>query len=147
MLFAELIDGPAASGYMLNSGDAGLLKSLARLSATDAARSSNGGAPAVAHADHLRYGLSLLNRWAGGDDPFPTADWSASWNVRQISERDWETLRADLGIQARAWQTALALVDGARDAAVAIAIASVAHTAYHLGAIRQIAPATRGPAQ
>ena len=45
-LFSELVDGVSASGdaFVLNSGDAGLLKSLDKLSAADASRSANAGA-------------------------------------------------------------------------------------------------------
>lgn len=41
LLFAELIDGPAAdASYMLNGGDPGLLRSLDRLSAESASKLS-----------------------------------------------------------------------------------------------------------
>src|SRR5436190_9592183 len=72
-LFLELVDGASGSGgaFILNSGDAGLLRSLDKLSAADASRSVNGGATIAAHAQHLRYGLSLMNRWATeGGHPF-----------------------------------------------------------------------------
>ena len=63
VLYAELIDGAPESGaYMLNKGDAGLLTSLDNLSASAASKSGAGGASIAAHVDHLRYGLSLMNR-------------------------------------------------------------------------------------
>ena len=45
-LFAELVDGVTSSrgGFMLNTGDAGMLASLDKLSAEDASHSTNGGA-------------------------------------------------------------------------------------------------------
>ena len=45
-------------GYVLNTGDIGLLASLEKLSAAEASDSSNGGATIAAHAQHLRYGLA-----------------------------------------------------------------------------------------
>jgi len=33
----------------------------------------------AAHVDHVRYGLSLMNGWSEGHNPFKDADWSASW--------------------------------------------------------------------
>src|SRR5687767_6888858 len=72
-VFAELADGPQVAGdaVVLNSGDLGLVRSLAKLSAADASQSTDGGATIAAHAQHLRFGLSLLNRWAReGGDPF-----------------------------------------------------------------------------
>ena len=64
-LFSELVDGTTGQGdaFILNSGDLGLLRSLDKLSPADASRAANGGATVAAHAQHLRYGLSLLNRW------------------------------------------------------------------------------------
>ena len=66
-LFSELVDGakaPVGGNFVLNSGDPGLLASLDKLSAADASRSVHGGATIAAHAEHVRYGLSLMNRWA-----------------------------------------------------------------------------------
>jgi hypothetical protein len=58
VLFGELVDGPAAStAYMLNTGDAGLLKSLDRLTAAEASASVSGGGTLAAHTDHMRYCL------------------------------------------------------------------------------------------
>ena len=43
-LFGELVDGAPEGGaaFILNSGDAGLLRSLDKLSAADASRTANG---------------------------------------------------------------------------------------------------------
>ena len=80
-LFSELVVGAQTGGgaFILNSGDIGLVRSLDRLSAADASSSAHGGATIAAHAQHLRYGLSLMNRWAReGGDPFADATWDAA---------------------------------------------------------------------
>ena len=81
-LMRELVRGspdPRDGTYMLNRGDRGLVDSLEPLSATAASASHVGGASIAAHADHLRYGLALLNRWASGEvAPWKDADWTAS---------------------------------------------------------------------
>ena len=72
-LFSELVDGAnnPKGAFILNTGDDGLLKSLDRLPAADASRSVNDGATIAAHTQHVRYGLSLMNRWAAeGGNPF-----------------------------------------------------------------------------
>jgi hypothetical protein len=74
-LFAELVDGVTSSrgGFMLNTGDAGMLASLDKLSADEASHSANAGATIAAHTQHVRYGLSLMNQWAAeGGNPFAT---------------------------------------------------------------------------
>ena len=64
-LFSELADGATAGGgaFILNSGDVGLLQSLDKVSAGEASRAANDGATIAAHAQPVRYGLSLMNRW------------------------------------------------------------------------------------
>ena len=50
-LFSELADGaPQGMAYMLNQSDAGLLRSLGRLSAEAASASAHGGATIAAEA-------------------------------------------------------------------------------------------------
>ena len=89
-LFSELVDGASTPGgaFILNSGDAGLLGSLDKLTAAQASRASEGGATIAAHAEHLYYGLSLMNRWASeGGDPFSDATWEAAWKTTAVDER------------------------------------------------------------
>jgi hypothetical protein len=146
-IFSELIDGTRPKGgFVLNTGDVGLLRSLDALPAADASRSANGGATIAAHAQHLRFGLSLMNRWAAeGGDPFSDAAWDAAWNISTVDEREWNEIRAGLRAEAQRWLAALAAAREANDVELAGLLASVAHLAYHVGAIRQIAKETRGP--
>ena len=98
-LWSELVDGANApgGGYILNAGDAGLLKSLDKLSAGDASRSTSDGATIAAHAQHVSYGLSLMNRWAReGGNPFADAKWKEAWKVREVDAGAWEEIRRGL---------------------------------------------------
>jgi hypothetical protein len=145
-LFGELVDEAAPSGaYMLNRGDAGLLRSLDTLTGKDASASSAGGATIAAHVDHLRYGLSLMNRWSAGENPFADADWSTSWRISRVDDGQWEDLRAGLSAEAARWKSALGSPREVGAEELAGMIGSIAHLAYHLGAIRQIDRTARGP--
>jgi hypothetical protein len=146
-IFSELVDGaPETGAFVLNRGDAGLMRSLDRLSAAAASASSEGGATIAAHVAHLRYGLSLMNRWAGGEEnPFADADWSQSWHTTSVSDAEWEQLRAGLRDDAHAWLAALGKPRDVAGIELSGMIGSIAHLAYHLGAIRQIDRTTRGP--
>jgi hypothetical protein len=147
-LFGELVDGaPETGAYILNRGDAGLLASLDRLTAADASRSTSGGATVAAHVDHLRYGLSLMNRWAAGENPFNDADWSASWRRSSVSDAEWKELRSALGREAHRWFEALGTPRDVSAIELNGVVGSTAHLAYHLGAIRQIGAAARGPVE
>ena len=148
LLFAELVDGPASgAAFMLNSGDPGLLRSLDRLSAAAAsATMAPGGASIAAHVDHVRYGLTLMNRWNDGEaNPWGEADWTASWQRTVVNDEQWTELRRQLRDEARRWHTALQTPRDLPGIALNGVIASIAHLAYHLGAIRQIDSSIKGP--
>jgi hypothetical protein len=147
-LFSELVDGASGQGgaFILNSGDVGLLRSLDKLSAADASRSVNDGATIAAHAQHLRYGLSLMNRWATeGGDPFADATWDEAWKTTAVDAREWREIRGGLRDEARRWTQALGSAREVSGVELAGMIGSIAHIAYHLGAIRQIDKDLRGP--
>ncbi|HXD20731.1 MAG TPA: hypothetical protein VN654_27160 [Vicinamibacterales bacterium] len=147
-LFSELVDGTSerTGAFILNSGDLGLLRSLERISAADASRSVSGGATIAAHAQHLRYGLSLMNRWASeGGNPFADATWDAAWKTSAVDEPAWSEIRGGLRAEAHRWLKTLSSPRDVTDAEFTGMIASIAHLAYHLGAIRQISKDARGP--
>jgi hypothetical protein len=146
MLMRELTFGPAATGaFVLNPGDVGLLASLDRLSADEASVSSHGGASIAAHVAHLSYGLSLMNRWAAGEQPFESADWNAAWQVRDVSEDEWHRLRAELRTHIETWLRVVVAPRALTPVELNGVVGSVVHLAYHVGAIRQIHAGARGP--
>jgi hypothetical protein len=148
VLFGELIDGPpTGEGYILNPGDQGLLRSLDQLSASAASTvPPAGGASIAAHVDHVRFGLELLNRWNEGEEnPWSTADWTASWRRTSVTAEEWERLRAQFRDQAQRWHRAIQTPRDVPPIALKGIIGSVAHLAYHLGAMRQIDRSIRGP--
>lgn len=145
-LLVEVLDGPPGrEAFILNPGDPGLLKQLESLSAEIASsRTIPGKTTVAAHADHLHYGLSLLNRWANGEaNPWKDADWSESWQRTVVTESEWKALCARLREAAANWQEAVENHGEWDELSAAGALASAAHTAYHLGAIRQILAAMR----
>lgn len=147
-LFRELVDGaPHAGGaFILNSGDVGILRSLDKLSAADASRSVHDGATIAAHVQHVRYGLSLMNRWAAeGGNPFADATWDAAWKTSTVDGEQWAEIRRGLQDEAHRWGQALGIAREVPLVALTGMIGSVAHVAYHLGAIRQIDKGARGP--
>jgi len=147
-LFSELVEGAPGSGaYMLNAGDQGLLRSLDTLSAIAASAQTTTGSSIAAHVDHVRYGLSLMNRWSAGENPFNDADWSASWKKTTVSDDEWRKLRADLRAEATRWLDVLRTPREVREVELNGIIGSIAHVGYHLGAIRQINSLLRGPTE
>lgn len=146
-LFSELVAGTHKDGgYILNTGDVGLLRSLDTLSAADASRSVSGGATIAAHAQHVRYGLSLMNRWATeGGNPFADATWEEAWKISAVDAAAWEEIRRGLQDETDRWRAVLGSPREVSEVELKGLVASVAHLAYHLGAIRQIGTDARGP--
>jgi hypothetical protein len=147
-LFSELVDGTTGRGnaFILNTGDVGLLRSLDKLSAADASTSVNQGATIAAHAQHVRYGLSLMNRWAReGGNPFADAKWDEAWKMSAVDGPTWDEIRAGLRHETQRWLEMLQSPRERADIELTGVISSVAHLAYHLGAIRQISRSVRGP--
>ena len=147
-LLRELTEGASKDGgYMLNAGDEGLLRSLEKVSAADASALTATGSSIAAHVDHLRYGLSLMNRWSEGENPFVSADWSQSWSRTAVSEAEWRQRIADLRAEASRWLAVVGQPRNVGEIELNGMIGSIAHLAYHLGAIRQIARSARGPVE
>jgi len=147
-LFAELVDGTLdpRGAFILNSGDIGLLRSLDELSPADASCSVNDGASIAAHAQHVQIGLSLMNRWAKeGNDPFADPKWDQAWETCGVDAAQWEQIRSRLRNGSREWLHVLESPRQTTEAELMGMVGSIAHVAYHLGAIRQIAKGTRGP--
>lgn len=147
-LFSELVNGTLGDGnaFILNTGDVGLLRSLDRLSPAEASASINQGATIAAHAQHVRYGLSLMNLWASeGGDPFANARWDEAWKVGTVDAPAWDEIRNGLRDETRRWLEVLQSPREVSGIELAGMIASVAHLAYHVGAVRQISKTLRGP--
>ncbi len=145
-LLIEVFEGPPGDeAYVLNPGDPGLLRQLESISAAIASTAPTPAKPPIAaHVDHVLYGLSLMNRWtAGEENPWASADWNASWRITSVTEEQWRALLNKLRQAATAWREGAKAKQDWDGLAAAGAISSVAHTAYHLGAIRQILAVAR----
>jgi hypothetical protein len=94
----------------------------------------------------VRYGLSLMNQWAReGGDPFANAKWDEAWKISRVADASWSEIRNGLTAEIEEWLEALDSKQPANAFESAGMISSIAHLAYHLGAIRQIDKSTRGP--
>ena len=115
--------------------------------ASEASALTRTGSSIASHVAHLAYGLSLMNRWSQGENPFGNADWATSWKKTTVNESEWEGLRIQLRDQAARWLVVLRTPREVQDVELSGMIGSIAHLAYHVGAIRQISANARGPAE
>ena len=146
-MLVEIFDGPPGQwAFVLNPGDPGLLRQLDSITADEASRRPMAGKTTIAaHVDHVHFGLAILNRWAAGDaNAWAGADWNASWQRTTVSEEQWRVLRDGLRAEAEKWRAVVSARTDWDDLAASAALSTAAHTAYHLGAIRQILAGIRG---
>ena len=143
VLLDESFEGPRgrSSWYTDVHPKAGLLGTLEAVPAGVASTPPGPGrATIAAHVEHLRFSVNLANRALRGENPYPTADWRQSWAVQQVDDAAWERLRASLRDEYLALREVLqspnAWVED--DEALTGVLAVIAHSAYHLGALRQM---------
>ena len=140
-LLAEVFFGPGqGESWLLNPGDDGLVPGLKKLTAEQASFHGGKSRKSIAsHANHVLYHLELICRWVEGEEnPFATADWSEAWNLVDVNEEEWQQLTDQLESRARFWIDASENVPLGNELAFKGSFASISHTAYHLGAIRQL---------
>lgn len=151
-LLSEAYKGPAGHGswFTDEEPDCGVLGTLASLTAEEASKplsATEDGATAASHASHLAYALSLANKAMRGENPYKNADWSGSWAVTIVDEVAWKVLRARLDKEFADLMAAIS------DPAVWSSpqrltgmMGNVAHSAWHLGALRQALHLVKTPA-
>jgi hypothetical protein len=142
-LLFELIDGPAdprLTWVVSNEAGSGILGTLHRFSAEQASRAPVlGHKTPAAHAAHLLFSLELATQRLLGQNP--AADWDASWETSSVDADDWTRLIEQIrDASARLRQTIEIRTAEWEPLTFKGIIATVAHTAYHLGALRQLVP-------
>jgi len=127
-------------GVLLDKGTS-LFETLERMDAKRASQPISSGTVSIAaHVEHVILYLDVLGRHIAGEE-VGTVDWSDIWcRVSTVSEKEWSGLRERLRAKVT-WLTEMlrAVSDWEQNDAVGASIAILAHTACHLGVIRQAA--------
>ena len=126
-------------GIFLDKGTS-LLPSIEKLDAAGASRAvSNNSGSIAAHVDHLRFHIEVLEASMRREAP-EDVDWNEIWRtIHEVTPDQW-------GQISWRWRDATQRVldkiadpkRWGREVDLGGAVALVAHTAFHLGAIRQI---------
>jgi hypothetical protein len=136
-LLLETFEGsPSGEGSAYLDQGVGFFNTLDKISATGASQSFH-GTTIAAHTEHAKFYLDRLCEFINGRSA--KVNWEDSWLIETVNEEEWEALRS----AARAsYESTLQCIAESREwteMQVGMAIGLVAHTAYHLGAIRQLA--------
>lgn len=117
----------------------GFFSTLANLSAEAASKDVN-GTTVAAHTEHAKFYLDRLCEFINGRTE--AVNWEDSWLIETVSDDEWKALQ---GSVQRAYERTLLCLAEERpwtEMQVGMAIGLVAHTAYHLGSIRQLVKKT-----
>ena len=141
-LLADLFEGPQnpnQTWIVSSEPDSGVLGTLRGLHADQAKMIPDGLKHSIAeHVAHLHFALDQAIVQLRGDTP--SNDWKSSWNAGEFDECAWQHMQRSL----RESQLRLRVdihdrqsFDHFQD--TCSLIAALAHAAYHLGCIRQLA--------
>jgi len=118
----------------------GVFPTLDNLSAEQVSSEIN-GITIAAHTEHFKFYLDRLCEFIKGrTEP---VNWEQSWLIDEVNETEWNALRDAVR---KAYENVLrtfAEVETWSGDHIGDAVAIIAHTAYHLGAIRQIMKAVQ----
>lgn len=137
-ILKETFEGPPpkTSSAFLDQG-CGLFQTVEKLTAEDASRAAGSGTKTIAaHCAHMKFYLDALHGYVQGSSE--RADWKQSWLIQTVGPEEWESLKRELREAYAVVSEALRSVEDWGKRPVGGAMAVVAHTAYHLGAVRQL---------
>lgn len=136
-LLKEFFESPPASGAACLDKKTGLFDTLAQVSAAQASSRTHDAPSIAAHCEHVRFYNNLLLSDLKGET-IGKVDWQQTWLVQNVNDEAWQVLRDKLQAQYQEMMTLLESTSDWNDNSVGIPMVILAHTAYHLGAIRQL---------
>lgn len=134
----EAFEGPPGpwTYFTDTSAAAGVFGTISALSSADASHPAGPSQTTIAgHVNHLCSSLALTTRAIRGGPA--GRDRSTSWNVTVVDGPQWTALQARLRHEYGALLVTLETRSAWDEDTLGDAIGAIAHTAYHLGAIRQ----------
>lgn len=118
----------------------GIFSTLASLRSDEASRYVH-GTTAAAHTEHAKFYLDRLCEFMNGRTE--QVNWEVSWLIETVSDEEWQALQTAVRTSYENALRCLASIEIWDDVRLGMAMGMIAHTAYHLGAIRQISKAVK----
>ena len=135
-LLKETFEGaPTGSSSIYLDRGIGIFSTLDELNAAQASFSIT-ETTIAAHSEHARYYLEVLNNFLNG--LVQNADWDRSWAKKEVDDKEWEELKSNFRGMYKTVGETFQKIEDWDDDKITEAMAIVVHSAYHLGAIRQI---------
>lgn len=114
----------------------GFFSTLDGLSAADASTEFE-GTTIAAQTEHAKFYLDRLCEFINGRTE--RVNWEDSWLIETVNDTEWDGLRLSVRKSYKNTLECIASIADWNEQRTGMAVGMIAHTAYHLGAIRQIA--------
>ncbi|WP_096186656.1 hypothetical protein [Evansella halocellulosilytica] len=138
-LMKETCEGPSEKGshYTSVDPDAGLFGTLRALTAQRVSEPQKmSKAPIVSHVYHTCYYLKVMNSQFT-NKPMKYDD-DDSWNVIEVNEEQWHEILEEFKREYDTFIEKIEVEEEWGEEKVQSALATLAHSAYHLGSLRQM---------
>jgi hypothetical protein len=137
-LLKETFEGTnTAFGTMYLDAGTGFFDTIDTVDAEKASRALSAESTTIAaHCEHVRFYLEFLSNYM--NENFTMVDWKDSWKTKTVSDAEWTALRGQLHKTYQRVTDTFNDVETWNDFKISSALGILAHTAYHLSAIRQI---------
>ena len=134
-LLHETFEGSPETGSAYLDRGIGVFSTLEKLSAQQASRQVN-NISIAAHTEHLKFYLDRSCEFINGRTE--KVNWEQSWLIDEVNDEEWNHLREGMKKSYEGVLRCLADLQTWNEDKIGMAMGILAHTAYHLGAIRQI---------
>jgi hypothetical protein len=138
-LLRETFEGAKpGEGTQYLDHQSGIRSTLASLTAEQASR-RNGSHPSIAaHVRHMIFHLRVSHEWIMGDHS--KRDWKGSFEPQAVTAEEWTRLQQEFEATRQEFLRVMRALPDEQFVAEGAGAGSIAHLAYHLGAIRQWLP-------
>lgn len=136
IILRETFEGsPEGLGSAYLDRGVGIFATLEKLSAADVSREI-GDTSIAAHTEHAKFYLDRICEFINGRTE--KVNWEQSWLIETVNDMEWNFLREGMQKSYEGVLRCFAEIETWNEENIGEAVAIIAHTAYHLGAIRQI---------
>jgi hypothetical protein len=136
LILRETFEGsPAGQASAYLDRGIGVFSTLEKLSAAQVSQDC-GGTTVAAQTEHAKFYLDRITEFMKGRTE--KVNWEQSWLIETVNEEEWKHLREAVEKSYENVLQTFAEIETWNQENIGDSIAIIAHTAYHLGAIRQI---------
>ncbi len=138
-ILRETFEGsPEGEGRAYLDRSIGIFNTLEKLTAEQVSL-DKGGTTIAAHTEHAKFYLDRICEFMKGRTE--KVNWEQSWLIETVNNAEWDALRDAVRKSYENVLLTFAEIETWNQDNIGDAVAIIAHSAYHLGAIRQMAKA------